>query len=151
MKKSLVIFLMTLLVMLVIVPSNSFAETGDSNHDHEVSHEGESVVSEGEGDFSILYVPCPGGGRHYMTSHGTGTVRNSSGTTLFKGWAHQCSKCLEVVISQNQPRLGYKSLGKYAVKTVGHRLTTAYIMTNPSKTGTNTSLTVSPWTSYTWP
>lgn len=159
MKKSLVKILMMLIVALMVLPSSSFAEAGHlshdhdnhDHHDHEDAHEDVSMELKKDDEYSIMYVPCPGGGKHYMTSHGTGKVRDSSGKTIIDGYAHQCSKCYEVIISERQPRVGWTSLGKYAVKTVGHRLTTAYIMTNPSKIGTNTSLKVAPWTSYTWP
>ncbi|EOR22860.1 hypothetical protein A499_15806 [Niallia nealsonii AAU1] len=102
------------------------------------------------GEIGILYVPCPEGGKHTMTSHAAGELYKDGKFIIKDGFAWQCSKCLDVIVSQYNPKW-VKKLGKYGRMNPGFRLETFYIMKYPTTVGTASSTTVEPWiSSYVW-
>lgn len=149
MKKFLTISVFALFTMLMILPTSVFASTSDySNHDHQA--ESTEVLMDGEIIVVPFYIPCPQGGKHTMYEHGAGEVRVNGKEWVPFGVVHQCSKCLEVIVSEYDPNDKGK-LGKYGVEQLSYRLQVHYVMQNPDYTGTNTSTRVQPWIgSYTW-
>jgi hypothetical protein len=130
MKKSL--FMVFLIMLLMVLPSHSFA----SNHGS---------------DFEAQYIPCPEGGFHTMYSHGKGELSQDGEELIASGYAWQCSKCKEVIVSENNPlHYGVNSLGTYGVQQVGWNLRTSYSMTDPDYVDYNSSLDDPPWDSYQW-
>ncbi|SEN68062.1 hypothetical protein SAMN05192533_11754 [Mesobacillus persicus] len=86
-----------------------------------------------------------------MTEHGVGELYQNGKEIVGFGYAHQCSKCLKVIVSEYDPEQHGK-LGNYGVQQVSWRLTTSYTMKTPDSVGYNssTSPTKAPWDSYTW-
>ncbi|MFZ3591811.1 hypothetical protein ACOI1C_22015 [Bacillus sp. DJP31] len=85
-----------------------------------------------------------------MVGHGRGEVRVDGKIWLDDGYAFQCNKCKEVIVSQNSPLYGSTYLGKYAIKHVGYDIGIGFKMEDPNYTGYNSSLNTDYWDSYRW-
>lgn len=152
MKKVLTSLLVIFFALLSFTPS-SFAASDNNHSDHE-HHEplinpDDNNIVEKNGDVELMYIPCPGGGKHNMTRHANGKVIKNGKVVLKNGIVWQCSKCYEVIISSLDPRVSGK-LGKYGVENPGFRLRTGFIMDNPSYVGENSSVKGGAWDSYIW-
>ncbi|SEM87134.1 hypothetical protein SAMN04489762_1260 [Terribacillus saccharophilus] len=159
MKKFFVSVLVLMMVLIAFMPSHSHAESNAEHTEHSHSHEesntehsehSHSEANEGEGEFTVQYIPCPGGGKHTMTPHSLGEIRQNGKVILKLGYAFQCSKCLETMVVQHNPSWGATKLGTYGTDTPGFRLRTGYVMKYPDYVGYNSSLRNRGWDSYIW-
>ncbi|MDJ0333537.1 hypothetical protein [Planococcus sp. S3-L1] len=145
--KKLIIFTFALLLLSFVFLSPVNASTRTNLHDYE-SHES-NVTSKG-GDFGVLYIPCPSGGKHVMAPRGKGNVY-VNGVDVLRGDSSQCTKCMDVIVSQFSPWAnGATKLGKYASQAFGNKIGTTVKLLNIDKLRTNTSLKASPFDGYTW-
>lgn len=99
-------------------------------------------------EIELMYVPCPGGGKHYMIGKGSGRVVNSKGVTILRGQAAQCTKCLTVIVSEFNPfHPATKKLGKYANRGFNEEVAKGvYMQSNTLYQNNN----IADMTSYTW-
>ena len=63
---------------------------------------------------SMRYATCPGGNKHQMVTRCRGDVIQNGVTRVKNGYATQCIKCGDVLVSQNSPYF-HTSLGYYAI------------------------------------
>lgn len=95
------VFSLLLLISISSPISASTNHTDNHNHDiehHNHAHESFSDTSKSkkkqDGDFGVLYVPCPETGtKHQMKARGTGKHTLTNGSTWI-GNLYQCSGCL---------------------------------------------------------
>ncbi len=147
MKKSLLISLIfSVLAFFVISPIHSHADTDEHNHDHEL-HQSEESIS--EGDVGLMYVPCPGGGKHYMQGAGSGWVYINGDLVIDRGQASQCSKCYLVLVSYYNPfNPGINKLGNYAVASASEPVGPVGVSINATTLYYNSN--IADMESYTW-
>lgn len=97
----------------------------EHEHEHEHVSENDVVTNEEGGDFGVMYIPCPEGGKHNMWPYGLGNHTTTTGQK-FKGNLYQCAKCLMTLTTENnyfnsnEKRLGP---GKYITDRVPYPLT----------------------------
>lgn len=154
MKKSYFVLAMLLLILLSIIPSHAFAQSKEG-HSQNVDHKhfediGATILDneEGESDKSLLYVPCPKGGKHTMVGRGLGYVYVDGKMVIDRGQTSQCSKCHTVIISEYNPFYSWATkLGTYANQGTSAPTGNPTVMYS-DRTYYNSSL--ASMTSYTW-
>lgn len=119
------------------------------SHENHEDHQHESELASEGGDFGVLYIPCPAGGKHTMAPRGKGNVY-VGGVSVLNGTSSQCTKCKDVIVSQYSPfASGSYKLGKYGSQAFGYTIGTS-VKINVDKIRTNTSLMSSPFDGYMW-
>lgn len=156
--KKLLILVTILLLFSMVFASPFTASTHDvhkhDEHEHtenEIANESKvlDTINTDEGEFGVLYLPCPQGGKHTVGPRGYGQVY-INGKVALEGPSSQCSKCYVAIVTEFNPFSPYvTAFGNYAISDFSRPLgTNTKIYNSPVKN--NTYKTNAPFDGFTW-
>ncbi|MFC4410312.1 hypothetical protein ACFOZY_07745 [Chungangia koreensis] len=116
MKKFFCIILAIFLISFLISPVSAHEHEhehgeNEAEHTHALDETELNAESHVDGDIGLMYIPCPEGGKHQMAGKGMATVEMGNGVLWKSASLYQCSKCLTVLVSDNNYFIHDKRLG----------------------------------------
>lgn len=104
-------FATVMLTLVLILSTMSMVASAQTIETH-----GGTELNSGDFDFTQpRYIPCPGGGRHFMRPVGMCVVRGSilSSPVVFSGTTTQCSNCDMYMAVQHYPGVNRPFIGRF--------------------------------------